>query len=174
MKDEKNGAYVVLPIGDGAKQGQAESISEIVNNLRRIFKAMHAYSKEVLKEFGVTGPQLWALRILHDGGSLHLGQLAGKMHVHVSTACDVVDRLEAKTLVSRSRSLEDHREVGIKLTPKGERMVGKAPLPAQGKLLHGLERLSRMEIHKIQEAMKTLVEIMEVQDLEARFFFSEE
>jgi DNA-binding MarR family transcriptional regulator len=142
--------------------------------LRRIFKAIQQYSEAVLKRFGVTGPQLWALRTVYTEGPLSMGELSRKMYLHMSTVSGVVDRLEDKGFVERSRGDQDRRVVKISLTKAGKKLVQKSPDAAQGKLLHGLESLSRREVLVIRASLEKVVRLMEIQDTKATFFFSEE
>lgn len=151
-----------------------EEIAEIMQFLRRIFKAIQQYSEEVFKKFGVTGPQLWALRIIYSEGELSMGKLSENMYLHMSTVSGVVDRLEEKGYVKRRRDTADRRVVKISLTKKGKRLVEKAPEAAQGKLLHGLESLSRGEVLGIHSSLGNVVRLMEIEDMKAAFFFSEE
>jgi DNA-binding MarR family transcriptional regulator len=152
---------------------RAETIAEIVQSLRRIFKAIQVYSKQALREFGVTGPQLWALRVLKKSGPISVGELAEAMYLHISTVSGLVDRLEGHGLAERLRHPSDGRVIQTQLTEEGRRLLKKAPEPAQGKLLHGLERLDRRSLRQIHQSVAALVEIMEVQDVKATFFFEE-
>ncbi len=149
------------------------AISETMQSLRRIVKAIEDYSHEVSGRFGVTGPQLWALKTISREGSLPLGELSKKMYLDPSTVTGVIDRLEGKGYVVRDRSHEDRRVVNVRLTPLGESLVKKAPNPAQGKLIHGLRRLSEDELSTIYHSVEKLVEIMEAQNLQVTFFFDE-
>ncbi|HET6464644.1 MAG TPA: MarR family transcriptional regulator [Nitrospiria bacterium] len=151
-----------------------KAISEIMHCLRRIFKAIQQYSEAVLKEFGVTGPQLWALRTIYDEGRLSMGELSQRMYLHMSTVSGVVDRLEEKGYVERTRGDEDRRVVKISLTKAGKKLVQRGPEAAQGKLLHGLESLSQREVLIIRSSLEKVVRLMEIQDTRATFFFSEE
>lgn len=153
---------------------KAADITRIMQSLRRIFKAIQLYSEQVLKEFGVTGPQLWALRVIYREGRLSMGELSRLMYLHISTVSGVVDRLEQKGYVERSREQTDRRVVKISLTKAGKRVVQHAPEAAQGKLLHGLESLSRQEVRGIHAALDKVVRLMEIKDVKATFFFSEE
>ncbi|HXZ25796.1 MAG TPA: MarR family transcriptional regulator [Nitrospiria bacterium] len=153
---------------------KATDIAQIMQSLRRIFKAIQLYSEQVLKEFGVTGPQLWALRVIYREGRLSMGALSERMYLHISTVSGVVDRLERKGFVERSRERTDRRVVMISLTKAGKRVVQNAPEAAQGKLLHGLESLSRREVKGIHAALGKVVGLMEIQNVKATFFFSEE
>lgn len=151
-----------------------EAISEIMQDLRRIFKAIQQYSEQVLKEFGVTGPQLWALRIIYNEGRLSMGELSGNMYLHISTVSGIIDRLEEKGLAERKRDRADRRIVKISLTKEGKRLVQRAPAAAQGRLLHGLESLSRHAVLTIRSSFEKVVRLMEIENVRVTFFFSEE
>ena len=150
------------------------AISEIMQSLRRIFKAIQDYYQEVSKEFGITGPQLWALKTISTNGSLSPGELSKKMYLHPSTITGVVDRLEKKGYVVRDRGQEDRRVVKVQLTPKGRKLVKKAPNPIQGKMVYGLRKLEKEKLDSIYDALQKLVEIMAVQNVKATFFFDQE
>jgi DNA-binding MarR family transcriptional regulator len=150
------------------------AISGIMQSLRRIVKAIQDYSHEVSGKFGVTGPQLWALKTISREGSLPLGELSKKMYLDPSTISGVIDRLENKGYVTRDRNQEDRRVVKVQLTPTGQSLVEKAPNPAQGKMIHGLRRLSKYEVSAIYQSVEKLVEIMEAQNLKVTFFFDQE
>ena len=150
------------------------AISEIMQSLRQVFKAIQDYSQEVSKKFGITGPQLWALKTISADGRLSLGELTKKMYLHPSTVTGVVDRLEQKGYVGRDRSQKDRRVVTVVLTPLGKKLVKKAPNPIQGKMIYGLRKLEARELMPIRAAIQKLVDIMAVQDVKATFFFDQE
>jgi DNA-binding MarR family transcriptional regulator len=150
------------------------AIAEIMQSLRRIFKAIQDYFQEISKKYGITGPQLWALKTVAANGSLSLGELSKKMYLHPSTISGVVDRLEKKGFVVRDRGQEDRRVVKVRLTPQGKKIVAKAPNPIQGKMIYGLNRLRKRELTSIYDAIKELVEIVEAQNVKVTFFFDQE
>jgi DNA-binding MarR family transcriptional regulator len=150
------------------------AIAEIMHSLRRIFKAIQDYSQEVNKKFGITGPQLWALKTISTNGSLPPGELSKRMYLHPSTITGVVDRLEKKGYVLRDRGQKDRRVVKLKLTPRGRGLIRQAPNPVQGKMIYGLGKLKREELNLIYDSVKKLVEIMEAQNVKATFFFDQE
>lgn len=151
-----------------------EAIADIVQSLRKIFKFIQQYSEEVLKEFGVTGPQLWLLKTLVVDEGTTVGELSQKMFVHISTVSSIINRLEEKGLIVRKRNKSDRRKVFIHLTPRGVELISKAPDPAQGKLLHGLQELSLKEVLGLDNSLKKIVQLMEVDRIKVKFFFSEE
>jgi len=150
------------------------AISEIMQSLRRIFKAIQDYSHEVSNKFGITGPQLWALKTISQNGKLSLGELTKKMYLHPSTITGVVDRLEKKGYVSRDRGQGDRRVINVQLTPQGKKLVKRAPNPVQGKMIYGLRKLKKQKLNPIYYSVQKLVEIMEAQNVKVTFFFDQE
>jgi DNA-binding MarR family transcriptional regulator len=151
-----------------------EVISEILQSLRRIFKAIQDYSQDVVTSFGITGPQLWALKTIFQHGGLPLGELSKAMLLHRSTVTGVVDRLEAKGYVERDRDPDDRRVIKVILTPAGQDLVKRAPHPVQGKIIYGLKKLKGNELRLIFDSVEKLVEIAEAKDVKATFFFNQE
>jgi MarR family transcriptional regulator, organic hydroperoxide resistance regulator len=150
------------------------AIPEIMQSLRRIFKSIQDYSQEVSNEFGITGPQLWALKTISENKKLSLGELSKRMYLHPSTITGVVDRLEKKGYVLRDREQEDRRVIKVQLTPEGKSLVKKTPNPVQGKMIYGLRRLRKEKLNLIYDSIKELVEIMEAQNVKATLFFDQE
>ena len=153
---------------------KTQLIEDVMRQLRRMVKALHAYSSEVEARFGLTGPQLWALWTIQQQGPAGLKDLAQAMHLHPSTVVGVVDRLESKRLLLRKPDPTDGRRVRIVLTAAGRRMVAQAPHPAQGHLLAGLDRLDRQNVEVLRGTLDTLVQVLEAGNLEAPFFFARE
>jgi DNA-binding MarR family transcriptional regulator len=150
------------------------AISEIMQSLRRIFKAVQDYSHEISDRFGVTGPQLWALKTISQNESLALSDLSKRMCLHPSTITGLIDRLEKKGYVARNRDQVDRRMISVQLTPKGKNVTKKAPNPVQGKMIYGLRNLNRKELDSIYHSLQKLVEIMEAQNVKVTFFFDQE
>ncbi len=150
------------------------AVSEVMQSLRRIFKAIQDYSHEVSSKFGITGPQLWALKTISQNESLSLRDLSERMYLHPSTITGVVDRLERKGYVTRKRDQVDRRVIYVQLTAEGRKLVKKAPNPAQGKLIYGLKNLKKGELNLIYDSVQKLVEIMEAQNVKVTFFFDQE
>jgi MarR family transcriptional regulator, organic hydroperoxide resistance regulator len=154
--------------------GRDVAISEIMQSLRRIFKAIQDYSHEVSEKFGITGPQLWALKTISQNESLSLSDLGKRMYLHPSTITGVIDRLEKKRYVIRIRDQVDRRVIYVQLTAEGKRLAKRAPNPAQGKMIYGLRNLKRRELNLIYNSVQKLVKIMEAQNVKVTFFFDQE
>lgn len=155
-------------------KGKAGDVHAIVQGLRRVVKALELYSKAVHGRFGLTGPQLWAIKTLEREGSLPVSRLADALAVHQASASILVSRLVARGLVRRVRSTQDRRVVLLSLTPAGRQLAAQAPEAAQGRLLHGLLAMPAQEVRAIRDSVDRLVGAMEAKDVAATFFFAEE
>ena len=145
----------------------------IVQGLRRMVKALEQYSQDVHRAYGLTGPQLWALKTLHSRGPLMAGELSQALAVHQSSLSSLLDRLEARHLVRRLRALPDRRFVRVTLTKEGEALAATAPEAAQGRLLHGLAAMTPAAVRRIRESVEAMVVAMEAADVDAPFFFAD-
>ncbi|MBU5639012.1 MarR family transcriptional regulator [Geomonas sp. Red69] len=145
--------------------GRSEQISQVIDNLRRIFQAVGEYSRSAERETELTGPQLWALKILDKQAPLRVSELARQMYLRPATVVGVLDRLEAKGLVTRTRSTQDRRAVDLELTDAGKGLVAKAPEVAQIMLVNGLSALEEEEFDRVIEGMQHMVKILGAEHL---------
>jgi MarR family transcriptional regulator, organic hydroperoxide resistance regulator len=150
------------------------AISNIVDNLRRIFQILNEQSKKVKKDTGLTGPQLWTIKIIHENGPINHSELSNRLYLHATTVGGIIDRLEKQNYVKRIRSKDDRRVVWIELTAKGEALVKSAPEVAQGLLVAGLEELPMNRLLTINRSMKHLVKIFGAQKIPPKLILSSE
>ena len=85
--------------------------------------SIHDFIESRLSPVGLSIPRLAALQRLVDaGGSLPLGQLADRLACVKSNVTQLVDRLEAEGLVTRSPDPEDKRSRLAIITEEGRRL----------------------------------------------------
>jgi DNA-binding MarR family transcriptional regulator len=150
------------------------AIGHVLDDLRRVFQVVHGYSKRAERVGGLTGPQLWAVRVLAESSPVRVSDLAQRMYLHPSTVVGILDRLESRGLAVRTRSTEDRRVVAVSLTEEGKRLVAKTPQVAQGLLLTGLKKLPTAELRSVSTGLSLLVGILGARDLLPRLMFSDE
>ena len=153
---------------------RADMIAGVFDNLRRVIQVVHGYSNRAQRVGGLTGPQLWAIRVLSESAPIRVSDLARQMYLHPSTVVGILDRLEAKGLAVRIRSKRDHRVVDVKLTGKGKAIAERSPAVAQGLLLKGLDGLSGYDLRVVSEGLESLVGILGAQGMPPRLLFSRE
>ena len=151
-----------------------ETVSEILDNMRRVFQVVNEQSKKVERETGLTGPQLWAIKTIAQGAPIMVSEIARQMYLHPATVVGILDRLEKQDLVTRMRSQEDRRVVRVELTARGAALVKKAPEVAQGLLVSGLETLPITRLKNIAEGLDQLVALLGAQGIPPQLIISPE
>jgi DNA-binding MarR family transcriptional regulator len=112
----------------------------------------------LLKTRGLSPAQYNVLRILRGAGKAGLpcGEIAGRMITRDSDITRLLDRLEAKGLVNRTREAKDRRVITARITPAGFRLVNDL----DGPVTTVLERqLGRVGEEKLKRLIRLLDEI---------------
>jgi DNA-binding MarR family transcriptional regulator len=151
----------------------APEVMGVLDDFRRIVRALRQSSRAAQQRLGVTGAQLFVLKTL-SAQSLSMNELAVRTRTHQSTVSVVVKRLVARGLVSRAVSHSDARIVELTVTKRGRALLEHAPSAAQEKLIEGIERLSAMERRVLAKALHRLIDAMQLTDEAPEMFFEEE
>lgn len=149
-------------------------VAETIDDLRRIFQAISDFSRQAERITGLTGSQLWAVKIISESKSIKVSELSRRMYLHPATVVGILDRLEAQELVLRNRSKTDRRVVFAELTAAGEELVKTSPNVAQGLLVKGLEKMSDEKVLQVHEGMAEFVKILGVEGVSPRLISSNE
>jgi DNA-binding MarR family transcriptional regulator len=136
------------------------ALTSSVRAVHRIFQVVDTASRRLLKDFGVTGPQLWALRTVEEARGLTVGGLAARMYLHISTVSGILDRLEKNGWLERRRASEDRRVTRLVVTRKGRALLARAPEPPRSVVLRGLRELDDRALGEMSRSMERLARIM--------------
>lgn len=140
----------------------------IIDDIRRIYQVLAEQSRRVEHKTGLTGSQLWVIKMLEESAPMKVSDLARRMHLHPATMVGVLDRLEMKGLVQRTRSDKDRRVVHVIITDQGMELVRNSPELPQGLLANGLETLSDKKMKVISDGLEMIVKILGVQEEPAK------
>ncbi|MBN1103075.1 MAG: MarR family transcriptional regulator [Deltaproteobacteria bacterium] len=146
--------------------GDGDRIQDIVWLMRKLMQGEELYTKELNKAYQVSAPQLNCLLALREYGPLPPSHIAKAIMVDSSTITGIIDRLERKGLVERSRTSPDRRVIIVSLTEGGRDLATHAPPPFQKKIVEGLRRMPDHEVEKIIKALMKLVYMLDVQNLD--------
>lgn len=148
--------------------GNPPEIEErILVALRRIIRAIELHSRDLLDSSGLTGPQLAALTEVARAGGLSAGALAHALRVGQPTVTGIVERLERRGLLIRSRNDVDRRSVDIAITDDGRRLLTAAPPLLQERFRQRLARLQDWERSQILTILQRIAAMMDVEELAA-------
>jgi DNA-binding MarR family transcriptional regulator len=135
-----------------------DSENGLVLTLRYIAHISCLYSKSLEKELKITVGQLLCLRALLKEDRLPIREISKRTFLGSSTVTGLIDRLEAKGLVSRLRHNPDRRVCCVKLLEAGRRIAQTSSAPIDSIIAASLEKLSPQEIQTILSGLKRLLD----------------
>lgn len=144
-----------------------DQIKQVIYLIRRLIQAEEFYTKELEKKYRVSVPQLGCLLALYENGPMPPSQVAKHIMVKSSTVTGIIDRLEQKRLVERSRISSDRRVITIGLTESGRMLAQNSPLPIQERIVDGYKDLPSNEREDIIRALKKLSSMLDSNAMEA-------
>ena len=141
-------------------------IKEIVDAIRRLYRAVYLDSAKMSRQFGLTGSQSGVLRNLVAHGPLSSAALSRRLYVTPSNVTGVIDRLERKGLVERVRKEGDRRIALITLTEKGDELSKSLPDPIEKKLISELGDLEIEHVQLLSMAMNQVLNLIDTTGVE--------
>jgi DNA-binding MarR family transcriptional regulator len=138
-------------------QPSAEQVVDAVLRASRVLVALAARSLAAVDD-DVTLPQYRALVVLASRGPQRPTALAEALAVHPSTITRMCDRLVGKRLVQRTGSSTNRREVSIRLTPRGRRLVDTVTQRRRGEIAEIVARVPARERATMVHALHALGE----------------
>jgi len=123
--------------------------------LLRTADALQARAEGKFKEFGLTGTQYNALRILRGAGpeGMPCSEIGGRMITHDPDITRLLDRLQQRGLVKRSRGRQDRRVICGRITTAGLKLLREMDAPVQ---MHGTEMLRHVGRAKLHQLIRLL------------------
>ena len=140
---------------------------DILISLRRITRAIDLHSRHLMKEAGLTAPQLVVLHALKSDGEMSPSHLAKTVSLSQATVTSIVDRLVKADLVVRNKSDQDRRVVMLGLTPKGLEMTVNAPELLQAGFTREFAKLESWERHMLISSLQRIAELMDAENVDA-------
>jgi len=97
-----------------------DDLDEVLFNSLR---SVHKFELAKVETFGLNYEAIFLLQFLRRNSPAKMSEIAEEMNIPISTATRVVDRVEAKGLISRKKDLKDNRIILVSLKSKGEKIV---------------------------------------------------
>lgn len=141
-------------------------INELVGSIRKLVRAVYLDSMKMAKKYGLTGPQSAVLRLLANNGDLSSAALSRRLYVTPSNVTGIIDRLEKKGYVRRTRKEGDRRVTLITLTESGQQLSKRIPDPIEKKIITELADLEPQHVEILKMAMQQIVDLIDTEDVE--------
>lgn len=137
---------------------------QVLKKFRIIYGSVRQHFREIEQTCGVTGSQLWILQEIAQNPEIGVSNLAERLSIHQSTCSQLVEKLVVRNLVSKERSKEDQRRVGLRLTTEATKILKNAPGPAEGILPEALQALPESALIALDNALIEVIGQLRIRD----------
>jgi len=146
----------------------------VLRQFRIVFNAVKTHFRQVEREAGLGGAQLWALSVIERHPGIGATGLARELDIHQSTASNLVRALVERGYVAGSREGVDRRNVALHVQPAGRAVLERAPLPFAGVLPDALASLDEATLQQLEQNLGRLIAQLGADDAAARLPLSQQ
>lgn len=113
--------------------------------LRKILDAADLENRKMAAATGLTSSQALVLRQIGSAQGMTPSAVAAALRFGQATITNIVDKLVAAGLVTRTRSDNDKRQILVQVTKEGRQRLSDLPFPLQMRFGRGFDQLPRWE-----------------------------
>ena len=110
-----------------------------------------------LKDLGISSQQMGILLSLTCGAAATPFELSKLLGIDTGLMTRMLDKLESKGLLKRSRSADDRRVVNLTLTEKGEEVAARIPEIAPQVLNARLRKFTKAEFEELRRLLQKFI-----------------
>jgi len=162
----------VFPAKFQIKMNSNDLCDEVLISLRRIVRAVDYQSRQLVRSHGLTSPQTLILKELMQTNEATVGQLADNVNLSKPTVTDILNRLERRGLVTRTRSDTDKRCIKVRVTALACEKLADAPPLLQEEFTRQFSNLEKWEQFQLLGCLNRIAEMLHVRELEASPYLS--
>ena len=144
------------PATPAAASAMDDRLAPIIADFRTAITTLKALSNERVLRLGLSMAQLNILYTLKRCGEMPMSRLAEMLNVSLSNATGLIDRIEERGLVERTRVPEDRRIVLIRVTREGEQLLTELDILSDDLLRSVLGRLTARELTAVGTAFAAI------------------
>lgn len=140
------------------------SPQKVLRRFRVVFNAVRTHFRQMEKQVGLGGAQVWALSVIKAHPNIGMGDVAQHLQIHQSTASNLIKALLKKELISMEKAEDDRRNVRLKILPAGSRMLKKVAGPFEGVLPDALAQLDEAALTRLDQDLGQLIQILKADE----------
>lgn len=133
----------------------------ILSAIRRVVRAIDLNSKQMVRDYSVTGPQLVTLRAIARLGPISVTVLARSINLSQPTVTGILYRLDQQGLIKRERNENDRRAVTSTITTKGLSVLRHTPTLLEDRFRRELSHLEEWEQTQTLATLQRIAAMME-------------
>jgi DNA-binding MarR family transcriptional regulator len=141
-------------------QQEPVSPARVLRRFRVVFNAVRTHFRDMEKQVGLGGAQVWALGIIRANPGIGMGGIADNMDIHQSTASNLIKALLKRELIEMTKSPDDRRHVCLKIRPAGTALLKKVSGPFEGVLPAALGDLKESTLKRLDKDLGELIVLL--------------
>jgi DNA-binding MarR family transcriptional regulator len=148
--------------------------NRVLRQFRVVFNSVKTHFRQVEREAGVGGAQLWALSVIERRPGIGVTELSRELDIHQSTASNLLKSLVERGLVATSREGMDRRSVALRILPAGQDVLRSAPMPFTGVLPEALSSLDEETLGRLEQDLSKLIAMLAADEEAAKLLLSQQ
>lgn len=141
--------------------------ARVLRRFRVVFNAIRTHFRQVEKQVGLGGAQVWALSVIRDQPGIGMGAVATSMDIHQSTASNLVKSLLRKGLITLEKAENDRRNVRLTILPAGAQLLAEVSGPFEGILPGALGKLGPATLARMDRDLGELIGLLRADEAAA-------
>ncbi len=134
--------------------------ARVLRRFRVVFNAIRTHFRQVEKQVGLGGAQVWALSVIRDHPGIGMGAVATNMDIHQSTASNLIKTLLRKGLITLEKAPQDRRNVRLTILPMGAALLTEVSGPFEGILPGALAKLGPATLARLDRDLGELIGLL--------------
>jgi DNA-binding MarR family transcriptional regulator len=143
-----------------AESPEPEPATRVLRQFRIVFNSVKTHFRQVEREAGLGGAQLWALSVIAQSPGIGVTGLARALDIHQSTASNLVRSLSSRGLVAAARAGTDRRGVSLRALPGADAVLQNAPLPFAGVLPDAHSSLDAATLRRLEADLARVIDAL--------------
>ena len=127
-----------------------------------VLRSVHKFERAKVAKFDLNYEAIFLLQFLRRHSPAKMSEIADEMNIPISTATRVVDRIEAKGLISRKQDRKDKRIMQVTLRANGKKIVQAVEEDTFKIITKNLEGIEADQIQAFIETAVYLEKILKV------------
>jgi DNA-binding MarR family transcriptional regulator len=156
------------PSSNIPKVAEPASTTRVLRQFRIVFNSVKTHFRQVERQAGVGGAQLWALSVIERRPGIGVTELARELDIHQSTASNLIKTLCERGLAVAAREGMDRRSVSLRIQPAGQDVLKTAPMPFAGVLPDALSSLDPATLMRLEQDLSKLISLLEADEAGAK------
>jgi DNA-binding MarR family transcriptional regulator len=134
---------------------------DVANRLRPVLLQLSRHLRRELAPLGITAGQAALLHAVRSNPGIGVRDLARREGVSAAAMSTALTRLETASLLTRSRTGDDRRRVGLELTESGHRVLRSARSRRTAWLAARLKHLTPEQLAAVDGAIGPMIALLE-------------